>query len=289
MRCSPISGRVSWPRVTDVNARFVDELVEMGIERREARWLVQEFVPGSDDGARGALMAAAGRRRDGEPLQYIIGHWPFRALDLDVDERALIPRPETEELVGVALGELAKGTSLAPLIVDLGTGTGAIGLSLLSELKSRGVLATLIAVDESPEALALARQNARKHGLSAVSFVHSSWFGSLDPSLKGRIDLVVANPPYVDEAAFFSLDPVLDYEPRAALVADSVRGVGGFADLDVIIGESLEWLASTGVLVCEHGDTQRDAVLSAARGASYREVNDLEDMAGMPRVLVARR
>lgn len=275
--------------MTDVNARFIDELVESGIERREAKWLVEEFVPGGDESAREALMSAATRRRNGEPLQYILGHWPFRWLDLDVDERALIPRPETEELVGVALSELAAGTSLAPLIVDLGTGTGAIGLSLLGELMSRGVLASLIAVDESSEALALARQNARKHRLSAVSFVHSFWFGSVDHSLQGRVDLVVANPPYVDEAEFSTLDPVLRYEPRGALVADSAGGVGGFADLEVIIGESYQWLAPTGVLVCEHGDTQRDAVLGAARAAGYREVDDLDDMAGLPRVLVARR
>ncbi|MGC2167613.1 MAG: peptide chain release factor N(5)-glutamine methyltransferase [Acidimicrobiales bacterium] len=275
--------------MTDVNARFVDELVESGIERREARWLVEEFVPLGDESAHEALLRAAARRRNGEPLQYILGHWPFRSLDLDVDVRALIPRPETEELVGVALSELAAGSSLAPLIVDLGAGTGAIGLSLLGELMSRGVLASLIAVDESSEALALARQNARKHHLSAVSFVHSSWFGSLDPSLKGRVDLVVANPPYVDAAEFSTLDPVLRYEPRGALVADSVGGVRGFADLEVIICESYQWLAPTGVLVCEHGDTQRDAVLNAARAAGYLEMNDLDDMAGLPRVLVARR
>ncbi|MGC2485307.1 MAG: peptide chain release factor N(5)-glutamine methyltransferase [Acidimicrobiales bacterium] len=275
--------------MTDVNARFVDELVEIGIERREARWLVEEFVPGGDEGAHEALMAAAERRRTGEPLQYIIGHWPFRSLDLDVDARALIPRPETEELVGVAVSELAAGSSLAPIIVDLGTGTGAIGLSLLSELRARGVLATLIALDESLEALALARQNARKHRLDAVSFVQSSWFGSLNPSLRERVDLIVANPPYVDAAEFSTLDPVLHYEPRGALVADPARGVGGFADLDVVIRESFAWLSPSGVLVCEHGDTQRDAVLEAAREAGYREVNDLDDVARLPRILVARR
>ena len=275
--------------MTDVNARLVDELVEIGVERREARWLVDEFVPGGDEGAREALMIAADRRRRGEPLQYVLGHWPFRSLDLDVDERALIPRPETEELVDIALGELAGGPSLAPLIVDLGAGTGAIGLSLVGELMSRGVRASLISVDESCEALALARQNARKHRLSAVSFVHSSWFESVDPSLKGRVDLVVANPPYVGEFEFSTLDPVLGYEPRGALVADSARGVQGFADLEVVIVESYEWLAPRGVLVCEHGDTQRDAVVELARATGYRDVVDRDDMAGRPRVLVARR
>jgi release factor glutamine methyltransferase len=275
--------------VTDVNAEFISELVDAGIDRREARWLVQEFVPGSERDAHDALLAAATRRLNGEPLQYIIGHWPFRSLDLDVDERALIPRPETEELVNVALRELATGAVAAPLIVDLGTGTGAIGLSLVSELLTRGVAASLIAVDESSDALALARQNARKHRLDAVSFVHSSWFDSLDESLRGRVDLIVANPPYIGEAEFVDLDPVLRYEPRGALVAEDARGIHGFFDLDIIIREACGWLTPHGALICEHSDTHRRAVLELAHEVGFRSVEDLDDLAGRPRVLVARR
>src|ERR1700691_881806 len=121
-RSSPTSVLANWARVTDVNDEFVTELVAAGVERREARWLVEEFVPGGDPDAATAVRQAAARRLKGEPLQYIIGHWPFRTLDLDVDERGLIPRPETEELVDVALRELATGEVAAPLIVDLGTG-----------------------------------------------------------------------------------------------------------------------------------------------------------------------
>jgi release factor glutamine methyltransferase len=275
--------------VTDVNAEFISELVDAGIDRREARWLVQEFVPGSERDAHDALLAAATRRLNGEPLQYIIGHWPFRSLDLDVDERALIPRPETEELVNLALRELAKGAVAAPLIVDLGTGTGAIGLSLVSELLTRGVAASLIAVDESSDALALARQNARKHRLDAVSFVHSSWFDSLDESLRGRVDLIVANPPYIGEAEFVDLDPVLRHEPRGALVADDARGIHGFFDLDIIIREACGWLTPHGALICEHSDTHRLAVLELAHEVGFRFVEDLDDLAGRPRALVARR
>ncbi|MGH3732508.1 MAG: peptide chain release factor N(5)-glutamine methyltransferase [Acidimicrobiales bacterium] len=273
----------------DVNAVFVAELVAAGIDRREARWLVQEFVPGGEREAHDALLVAATRRLEGEPLQYIIGHWPFRTLDLDVDERALIPRPETEELVSVALAELALSGVSAPLVVDLGTGSGAIGLSLLSELKTRGVEASLIAVDESSDALALARQNARKHRLDAVSFVHSSWFGSLDDSLRGRVDLIVANPPYVGELEFAQLDPVLRYEPRGALIAEDARGISGFAGLDVVIREGYAWLSGSGVLVCEHADAHRTAVLQLAGTVGFRSIEDLDDATGRPRVLVARR
>ncbi len=275
--------------MTDVNAELVSELVDAGLDRREARWLVEEFVPGGDPDAAPALRVAAKRRLNGEPLQYVIGHWPFRTLDLDVDERVLIPRPETEGLVDVALRELAACEVAAPLIVDLGCGSGAIGLSLLDELRQRGVAATLVAVDESLDALALARRNALKHRLHAASFVHSSWFESLDPSLRAHVDLVVANPPYVSEAEFVTLDPVLRHEPRGAIVSPDASGVGGFDDVEHVIQGASQWLAPRGVLVLEHANTHREAALDVARAAGFSHVEDLDDLAGQPRVLVARR
>jgi release factor glutamine methyltransferase len=275
--------------VTDVNAELVSELVHSGLDRREARWLVEEFVPGGDPDAAPAVRAAATRRLSGEPLQYVLGHWPFRSLDLDVDERALIPRPETEGLVDVALKELATRDVLAPLIVDLGCGSGAIGLSLLDELRQRGVTGTLVAVDESRDALALARRNALKHHLHTVSFVQSSWFESLDGSLRSRVDLIVANPPYVSADEFDVLDPVLRYEPVGALVSPDAHGVPGFDDVATIIRDAPSWLASGGVLVLEHSHTHRDPALAAALDAGFAQVEDLDDLAGQPRVLVARR
>jgi release factor glutamine methyltransferase len=275
--------------VTGVSDEFVAELVAAGVERREARWLVEEFVPGGDPDAAAALRQAAARRLNGEPLQYIIGHWPFRTLDLDVDDRVLIPRPETEDLVDVALKELAASGAGAPVIVDLGTGSGAIGLSLLAELAERGVAASLVALDESPDALEVARRNAAKHRLYAASFVHSSWFSALDVSLRGRVDLIVANPPYVGEAEFDTLDPVLRYEPYGALVAGDARGVPGFSDLETIISEAPTWLSASGVLICEHADIHRDAASALARSVGFREVDDLDDLAGLARILVARR
>ncbi len=259
-------------------------LVAAGLERREARWLVEEC--GSDHDA---LADALARRLAGEPLQYVIGHWPFRRLDLDVDARALIPRPETEELVGRAIDVLALSNVPAPIVLDLGCGTGAIGLSLLAELAERGVAATLIAVDVSSAALALCRQNALKHELYSVSFVLGSWYDGLDESLAGRVDLVVSNPPYVGALERVSLDPVLDHEPSGALVAADAEGVGGFADLAAVIAGAPRWLAAGGALVVEHGHDQREAVRRAAFGAGLRDVVDFEDLAGKPRILVARR
>lgn len=270
--------------MTDAEQQLVTELVIAGVERREARWLVEEF---GDDPV--ALELAKRRRLRGEPLQYVLGHWPFRTLDLAVDSRVLIPRPETEELVDVALHELAAIDLAAPLMLDLGCGSGAIGLSLLAELADRGVHASLVAIDKSPDALANARSNAVKHTLHSVTFVSSDWFASLDRSLRGRFDLIVANPPYVGNDEFAGLDEVLGYEPRTALVARDARGVGGFADIERIIAESPEWLGPRGVLVLEHGEAHRDAVLRACVDAGFREHHDFDDLAGHPRVLVARR
>ncbi|MEO9180347.1 MAG: peptide chain release factor N(5)-glutamine methyltransferase, partial [Acidimicrobiales bacterium] len=239
------------------------ELIGAGLNRREARWLVEEYMPGGDHEAIATLRHAAQRRLDGEPLQYIIGHWPFRSLDLDVDPRVLIPRPESEELVGVALAELASSDCAAPVIVDLGCGSGAIGLALLHELSARGVAASVICVDESIDALAVAKRNALKHHLVDVSFVHSSWFDALDVALRGRVDLIVANPPYIGAEQFATLDPVLTYEPLGALVAPDASGVPGYSDLAAIIGGAAPWLAANGLLICEHGDMHRNAVLGS--------------------------
>jgi release factor glutamine methyltransferase len=275
--------------VTGVNHDLVAELVESGLDAREARWLVEEFVSGDEFEDLSTLYAAARRRRDGEPIQYVIGHWPFRSLDLDVDPRVLIPRPESEELVGVALSELAQGNVRAPVIMDLGCGSGAIGLALLRELAERGVAATLIAVDESGDALGVARENAIKHDLHAVSFVQSSWFEDLDESLRGRVDLIVANPPYVGALEFEDLEDVLRHEPLSAIVASDAHGVVGFEDLDVIISGALGWLSPGGTLICEHSNVHRTAVIEAATRAGFNSVDDLDDMAGHPRILVARR
>jgi release factor glutamine methyltransferase len=125
--------------------------------------------------------------------------------------------------------------------------------------------------------------------LDAVSFVQSSWFDSLDESLRGRVDLIVANPPYVGERDFRDLDAVLRHEPRGAIVAADAAGVAGFADLDVVIRQAHAWLAPGGALVCEHGDTQREALLELTVEMEYRFVEDLDDLSGRPRVLVARR
>jgi release factor glutamine methyltransferase len=272
----------------DANSFLVTELIQSGLNRREARWLVEEFAP-TDDASMSAMRVAAQRRLDGEPIQYVLGHWPFRSLDLDLDARVLIPRPETEELVGLAFDALMSRRVKDPVIMDLGCGSGAIGLSLLYELRQLGVRARLVAVDSSNDALDVTIANADKHGLEGVTTVRSSWFDAIDPSLLGHVDLIVANPPYVGATEFATLDPVLGYEPFAALVSKDTASAEGFFDLQAIIGRACPWLVANGLLICEHGNMHRAAVLQAAHAALFADVRDLDDMFGNPRFLIARR
>ncbi|MEZ5373345.1 MAG: peptide chain release factor N(5)-glutamine methyltransferase [Microthrixaceae bacterium] len=263
----------------------------------EARWILEE-VTGLDglelasaDGRPATVRQVArvdelvGRRAAGEPLQYVLGHWQFRRLDLAVDRRALIPRPETEEVVELALAELDRvvGAGNGPsLAVDLGTGTGAIALSLATERPRTSVVAT----DLSEDALALARANLAGVGSPArrVSLALGAWWDALGADLAGSIDLVVSNPPYIpDETA---LDPVVqDWEPEGALRS----GPDGLDDLRTIVAGAPRWLRPGGALVVEIGDTQGDAVGALAGSAGLVEVAVHDDLAGRPRALSARR
>ncbi len=285
MHSWPISAPDNWLKAMDAKPVSTADLVAAGIERHEARWLLEEY--GATESPE--LLSALSRRLAGEPLQYILGHWPFRGLDLDVDARVLIPRPETEELVSIALSELTRLKISMPKILDLGCGSGAIGLSLFLELANAGISSTVVCVDESVEALEVAKKNAEKHQIPDVAFIHSSWFDAVDPLWAGSFDLIVANPPYVGDVEFSTLDPILLHEPKSAIVSPDIDFVPGFADLDVIIRSAPKWLAVHGTLICEHSDIQRDPAMNTARMSGFNEIDDLDDLAGKPRVLVARR
>ena len=268
---------------------------------REARWIVDHA------GADGA-QALADRRAGGEPLQYVLGRWPFRSLELQVDRRVLIPRPETEQVVEVAIGELARATTddgrqAGPgVAVDLGTGSGAIALSLAVEGmphrsdQGNGGLAVW-ATDASPTALEVARANldelaaAAPAAASRVRLALGSWYAALPASLVGRVDLVVSNPPYVAESEYGALDPLVrDWEPRSALVAArGTAGVPGTADIEAVVAGAPRWLRPCGVLVVEIAPAQSTAAMDAARRAGFSSVDVSRDLAGRLRVLVARR
>jgi len=286
-------------------AHLVDKVSRQVGSTREAGWIVDHAIATSDDPV--AVQATAGsladRRASGEPLQYVLGTWAFRNLELAVDRRVLIPRPETEQVVEVALGELARITSTrtpdaGPLVcVDFGTGSGAIALALASEGASSGLPLEVWATDVSPDALDVARANAEAlasthPGAAArVTFAQGSWFAALPDGLAHRVDLVVANPPYVTEEEYADLDPsVRDWEPKSALVAPRGRsGVAGMADIETVVAGAGAWLRRSGALVVELAPAQAYGAIDAARRAGFARVGTARDLAGRLRMLVAER
>jgi release factor glutamine methyltransferase len=273
---------------------------------REAGWIVDHAVtvsPGDDVAARAVARSLADRRAAGEPLQYVLGTWAFRHLELAVDRRVLIPRPETEQVVEVALRELTAtvptgGPDGSPMIcVDLGTGSGAIALALATEGAVGGLTLDVWATDASPDALDVARYNrdalatTDPTAAARVHIAEGSWFDALPGHLARRIDLVVANPPYVTDDEYAHLDPtVRDWEPRSALVAARGRGgVAGMADIEAVVAGAGAWLRRSGALVVELAPAQADAAVDAARRAGFAEVGTARDLTGRLRMLVARR
>jgi len=222
------------------------------------------------------------RRRTGEPLQYVLGLWSFRRLELVVDRRVLIPRPETEMVVEVALEELRRLAAVRPLAVDLGTGSGAIAISLALEMPRARVWGT----DRSEDALAVARANLSGMGTSVATRVRlsaGSWFAALPPNLRGQVDLIVANPPYVAAGEVLPAE-VADWEPAGALVA----GPTGLEAVGEILGEAPRWLHRPGVVVVEMAPHQAGAAVELAAAAGFADVDVRPDLAGRPRALVGR-
>jgi len=206
------------------------------------------------------------RRERREPLAYVLGEWGFRRLTLAVDPRVLVPRPETEIVVQLALARIA-GIS-EPRVLDVGTGSGAIALAIADE--HRGARVT--GIDVSEDALAVAGENAARTGLDA-EFVRWDLFDGLP---KGPWDLVVSNPPYVGPDEFEELEPeVREWEPRAALVSEGATEAVALASLGV--------LREGGALVLETADAARVAEL--LRGLGYAEVATTEDLSGRDRVV----
>ena len=221
------------------------------------------------------------RRAAGEPLQYVLGSWGFRRLDLYVDGRVLIPRPETEMVVQVALAEL-RDLGKRPNVLDLGTGSGAIALSIAVEVPTARVLAT----DRSAAALEVAAMNLTGIGTLAaarVRLAEGPWYEAVPQRMRGTFQLVVSNPPYVGDRELLP-DEVAKWEPEAALRA----GPTGLEDIDHIVAEAPKWLARPGSLVVELAPHQAGAAIGMARDAGVTSAEVRLDLAGRERTLLAR-
>jgi release factor glutamine methyltransferase len=227
-----------------------------------------------------ALSALVARRRAGEPLQYLTGHQPFRHLDLAVGPGVLVPRPETEMVVEAALARIA-GVG-QPLVVDVGTGSGAIGLSVAVERPDATVWGTEI----SGEAAAWARRNAAGAGASNFTVLAGDLLAPLPAELAGELDLVVANPPYLTEAqvAAAAAD-VREHEPWVALVS----GPTGREVPERLIRHAWSWLRPGGWLVMETWPGQAPELVGALAARGYAEAAALPYLNGSLRVVEARR
>ncbi len=219
--------------------------------------------------------ALARRRRDGEPIAYLTGRREFYGLDLEVTPDVLIPRPETELLVELALVRIDADEHAE--ILDLGSGSGAIALAIASERPNSSVLG----VDLSVAAVALARRNASRLNLGNVAFLESDWFSAVP---KKRYDAIVANPPYVAAGDAHLGEGDLRFEPPTALAS----GADGLTAIRSIITGAAAYLAPRAWLLIEHGYDQADAVQAMLRDARFSDVQSRRDLAGIPRTALGR-
>src|SRR5581483_10987399 len=252
---------------SEVDARWRGEELS-GLDR--SRW-TEPVPPGAADRL-GTLVA---RRSAGEPLQYVLGRWAFRGPELHVDPRVLIPRPETEVVAGLAIEEARRGGGPCT-VADLGTGSGAIALSLAAEVPAALVWAT----DVSPAALEVARANlaaVAPEAAARVRLAEGMWYEALPGRLRGRLRVIVSNPPYVTAAEFTGLPPeVRDHEPVGALVS----GPTGLECLEHLIAGGGRWLEPGGALVLEMAPDQAAPLCRAAAAAGYEAVAVHRDLAG---------
>lgn len=228
-----------------------------------------------------AMRRGMSRLVKNEPIQYILGEWDFRRLTLKCDSRALIPRPETEGLVSLVLDHLKRSyAGQKPFVVDVGTGTGAIILSIASEYKGEGVF---LGTDVSEDAVSLARENAALCGLEErASFVVMDGLDDFDEPQS--VDIIVSNPPYIESDVCETLDPrVKDFEPRLALDG----GTNGLDFYDRYLADALNLLKSGGSVFFEMGDTQGEALEHLMQGYGFSDIKILKDLSGRDRYAVA--
>lgn len=218
------------------------------------------------------------RRSKGEPIAYILGEREFWSLNLQVNSTTLIPRPETEILVEVALEKAQTVPNGILSIADLGTGSGAIALALATELTDAFITAT----DNSQDALTIAKQNAEQHGLSNVEFLHSYWFDNLT---EHHFNIICSNPPYIETQDPHLQQGDLRFEPNTALAS----GPDGFFDIQQIIAQANNHLHHEGWLILEHGYQQAKRTQSLLEQYGFVNIDTREDYAGHPRITFGQK
>jgi len=234
-------------------------------------WLIAHEQDAVQPGQRIAFDAMLQRRVRGEPMAYILGEREFFGLSFKVTPATLIPRPETELLVELALQRIPKNQNCR--ILDLGAGSGAIALSIAHARQNIEV----VAVDASPDALEVAHGNAARLGIGNTAFVHSDWYAALGQQ---RFRVIVSNPPYIAESDAHLGEGDLRFEPGAALAS----GADGLDDIRHIVAGAQAHLEPDGWLLLEHGYDQAARVRQLLRDSGFAEVFSARDLAGIERV-----
>ena len=242
---------------------------------KNSAWLIAHAEESASVETEKAFAALAERRRRGEPVAYVLGVREFYGLEFEVTRAVLIPRPETELLVELALARIPAGEAVR--VLDLGTGSGAIAVALAKERPQ----ARLTAVDVDYAALSVARANAKRHGAS-VRFFCGNWFGALPGE---SFDLIVSNPPYVAAGDPHLALGDLRFEPQRALVG----GADGLDCIRAIVASAGAHLGPGAWLLFEHGYDQAGACRALLDAEGYREVQSWPDLAGIPRVSGGRK
>lgn len=242
---------------------------------RGAAWLAAHPEALLESAEVSAYLALVARRARGEPVAYLTGEREFYGRPFRVTPAVLIPRPETELLVEVALERLPRESSAR--VLDLGTGSGCVAVTIAAEC----AYAQVVAVDRSAAALAVARGNCERLGLANVDFIESDWFAALGGE---RFSVIVANPPYVAAGDPHLGRGDLRYEPRAALEA----GVDGLECIRTIASDAARYLEPGGWLAFEHGHDQAARTRALLEAGGYAEIISVRDLAGIERVSVGR-
>lgn len=271
--------------VLSVLKKTTEYFASIGIDRPrlQAEWLLAhllkisrlnvylQFEAQLSDAQLSELRQYVVRRANREPLQYILGNVEFCNCTLDVDKRCLIPRPETEDWVHNLLETRAAPSS----VLELGTGSGAIAIAVAKKFPETRI----VAVDNNPETLALARDNAQKNNVfDHIQWVESSWFDKVT----GTFDWILSNPPYLTPKELETVEPeIRDYEPHGALVAAE----NGLADLKYIFTNAHSFLNPNGLLAVEIGATQGKIIADVARNLGYSDIQCIQDLCRRDRVV----
>lgn len=263
-------------QLTHTEARIEVQILLHSILPQATRaWIIAHENDALQANIHAGFQAQLGRRLKGEPIAHIVGHREFYGLDLQVTADTLIPRPDTETLVEAALSHIPENR--AAQVLDLGTGTGAIALAIAKHRPRVDVFA----VDASIRALTVAKNNAQHLSIKNVSFEISNWYDALEHK---RFDLIVSNPPYIEQDDAHLLQGELRFEPISALAS----GVDGLNDIRHIIANALPHLKPQGWLMLEHGYNQAESVSNLMADIGLVDIATIQDLGANDRVTIGK-